>query len=492
VSVAPVFLQLGRKTMEQRPVEVRVGDYAEVALPVTAPHAKDQAARCMGCGVAFCHHHCPLHNLIPEWNELVAEGDWRRAHERLAATNNFPEFTGRLCPAPCESACVLELGDEAVTIKEIEAAVADEAFREGWVVPRAPSGRSGRVVAVIGSGPAGLAAAQQLNAQGHTVTVYERADRLGGLMRYGIPDYKMDKSLIDRRVGVLAAEGIVFETGCEVGADLSVLELSGGVDAVVLALGAEQARDLDVPGRSLAGVEPAMSYLVQQNRRVAGDASTHPVISAAGRHVVIIGGGDTATDCLGNAHRERAASVTELSIYPEPPAARTGTEDWPNVPFVLSMTPAHQEGGERTWSVLVTAFGGSGALASVDVVRVDVKGSGPSRTVRTRPGSETTIRCDLALLAIGFGGVRDQPVLSVLGVEVLAQGTLAADGHERDDGPIVVAAGDAVTGAALVVTAIADGRRAAALVDRRLRARADASSDDVPSDRAAWDALQLG
>jgi glutamate synthase (NADPH) small chain len=483
--------------MQKRPVDVRLRDYAEVALPVTTQHATDQAGRCMGCGVAFCHHHCPLHNLIPEWNDLVAAGDWRRAHERLATTNNFPEFTGRLCPAPCESACVLELGDEAVTIKEIEVAVADEAFREGWVVPRVPSRRSGRAVAVIGSGPAGLAAAQQLNAQGHTVTVYERAERLGGLIRYGIPDYKMDKSLIDRRVRLLAAEGIAFETGCEVGVDLSVRELCEGLDAVVLALGAEQARDLDLPGRSLVGVEPAMSYLVQQNRRVAGDAIVGPVISAAGRHVVIIGGGDTATDCLGNAHRERAASVTELSIYPEPPATSTGSEHWPSVPMVLTMTPAHQEGGERTWSVRVTAFNGGGALASLEVVRVDVEGSGPSRTVRTRQGTETTIRCDLALLAIGFEGVSHQRVLSALGVDVLAQGTLAAEASERDHGPIVVAAGDAVTGAALVVTAIADGRRAAALVDQRLAARASAASGGVPSggvpsDRAAWDALQRG
>jgi glutamate synthase (NADPH) small chain len=485
-----VFLELGRRTMERRPVEVRVGDYAEVPLPVTTSHASEQAARCMGCGVAFCHHHCPLHNLIPEWNDLVAEGDWCRAHERLGATNNFPEFTGRLCPAPCESACVLELGDEAVTIKEVEVAIADEAFARGWVVPRLPSRRTGRVVAVIGSGPAGLAAAQQLNALGHAVTVYERADRLGGLIRYGIPDYKMDKALIDRRVGILAAEGVTFEVGCEVGVDLSVHELRRGVDAVVLAIGAERARNLDVPGRALGGVEAAMPYLIQQNRRVAGDAIAGPPISAAGRRVVIIGGGDTATDCLGNAHRERAASVTELSMYPEPPSVRTGTEHWPGSPLVLSMTPAHQEGGARAWSVLVTAFLGARSLEAIELVRVDVEGAGPARTLRPRPGTETTIPCDLALLAIGFEGVRYQRLLEELGVDVLAGGTLAAGCSEEPVTPIVVAAGDAVTGAALVVTAIAEGRRAASVVDRRLRT--SSTPGEMPRDRAAWDALQRG
>jgi glutamate synthase (NADPH) small chain len=478
--------------MPKRPVEVRVGDYAEVPLPVSAEHASAQAARCMGCGVAFCHHHCPLHNLIPEWNDLVTRGDWRRAHERLAATNNFPEFTGRLCPAPCESACVLELGDEAVTIKEIEVAVAEEAFLSGWVVPRAPRRRTVRAVAVVGSGPAGLAAAQQLNTAGHTVTVYERADRLGGLLRYGIPDYKMDKALIDRRLRLLTAEGIAFETGCEVGVDFTVDELRAGFDGVVLALGATRARDLDVPGRALLGVEPAMAYLVQQNRRVAGDVLCDPPISARGRDVVIIGGGDTATDCLGNAHRERAASITELSIYPEPPTERVDTAHWPGMPPVLSMTPAHEEGGARTWSILVTAFRGAGALEAVDVVRVDVEGSGVTRAVRPVPGTETTIPCTLALLAIGFEGVAHEPLVTGLGLDVLAHGTLAADLEEESAGPIVVAAGDAVTGAALVVTAIADGRRAASVLDDRLRARASASAGDVATDRAAWDALQRG
>jgi len=491
VQGSPIFLELGRRTMPKRAVDERVNDYAEVPEPVTPEHASTQAARCMGCGVAFCHHYCPLHNVIPEWNELVRAGDWARAHERLAATNNFPEFTGRLCPAPCEAACVLELTDEAVTIKEIEVAIADEAFARGWVVPRPPQRRTGRVVAVVGSGPAGLAAAQQLNAAGHAVTVYERAERLGGLLRYGIPDYKMDKALIDRRVGVLAREGIAFEPGCEVGVDLSVEALCAGVDAVVLAVGAERPRELGVPGRALRGVEWAMSYLVQQNRRVAGDPVVGAPISAHDRRVVIIGGGDTATDCLGNAHREHAASVTELSLYPEPPAVAEGSGYWPEAPLVLSMTPAHQEGGVRDWSVLVTAFRGSGRVETVEVVRVDVHGSGPGRVVVPRPGTEASVPCDLALLAIGFEGVRPQGLFDGLGVRV-ADGTLGTGALCGVGGPLVVAAGDAVTGAALVVTAIADGRRAALACDALLLAEASATAGAVPADRAAWDALQRG
>ena len=320
MDAGPVFLELPRRTMDKRPVAERVGDYAEVPLVVTEAHARTQARRCMGCGVAFCHHYCPLHNVIPEWNDLVVREDWAGAAERLAATNNFPEFTGRLCPAPCEHACVLELSDEAVSIKEIELAIAEEAFTRGAVVPRPPARRSGRTVAVVGSGPAGLAAAQELNRAGHAVTVFERADRLGGLIRYGIPDYKMDKALIDRRLAVLAAEGIGFEVGCEVGVDVSIADL--GAEAVVLAIGAEAPRDLDVPGRRLDGVGFAMPYLVQQNRRVSGLTVDEPVLSAQGRHVVIIGGGDTAADCLGNAHRERAASVRELvRSTPSPPPA---------------------------------------------------------------------------------------------------------------------------------------------------------------------------
>jgi glutamate synthase (NADPH/NADH) small chain len=472
-------------------VEERIADYAEVALPVTPEHASAQAARCMGCGVAFCHHYCPLHNVIPEWNELVATGDWARAHERLAATNNFPEFTGRLCPAPCEPACVLELGDEAVTIKEIEVAIAEEAFARGRVVPRPPRRRTGGVVAVIGSGPAGLAAAQQLCAAGHAVTVYERAERLGGLLRYGIPDYKMDKALIDRRLGILAEEGVAFEPGCEVGVDLAVEELRMRVDAVVLAVGAEQPRGLDVPGRALPGVEWAMAYLVQQNRRVAGVRVHGRSISARDRHVVIIGGGDTATDCLGNAHREGAASVTELTLYPAPPAAPQGPSAWPNPPLVLAMTPAHEEGGAREWSVLVTGFRGAGSLQAIDLVRVEVRGTGPERQVTAQPGTEATLRCELALLAIGFEGVRPQPLLDGLGVVLRDDRTLPVEMPAADgEGTIVVAAGDAVTGAALVVTAIADGRRAALECDRRLGARTLGEPDPVPADRAAWDALR--
>ena len=487
MDAGPVFLELSRRTMDKRPVDERVGDYAEVPLKVTEEHARAQARRCMGCGVAFCHHYCPLHNVIPEWNDLVVREDWERAAERLAATNNFPEFTGRLCPAPCEHACVLELSDEAVSIKEIELAIAEESFSRGTVVPRPPARRSGRAVAVVGSGPAGLAAAQELNRAGHAVTVFERADRLGGLIRYGIPDYKMDKALIDRRLAVLAAEGVRFEVGCEVGVDVSMDDLHA--DVVVLAVGAEAPRDLDVPGRHLDGVAFAMPYLVQQNRRVAGLPVAGPVLSAHGRHVVIIGGGDTAADCLGNAHRERAASVLELSIYPAPPTSPVGESRWPAPPLLLTMTPAHLEGGARDWSVQVMAFLGTTHVEAIEVVRVQVEGSGASRTVRTIPGTTSTLPCDLALLAIGFDGVAPSALLA--GFDTDARGTLAADGARTASGQFVVAAGDAVTGAALVVTAIADGRRAAGVADAHLRALASPTGA-VAADRAAWDALQHG
>jgi glutamate synthase (NADPH) small chain len=486
MATGPVFLEQPRRTMAKRPVQERVGDYAEVPLKVTEEHASTQARRCMGCGVAFCHHYCPLHNVIPEWNDLVARDDWARAADRLAATNNFPEFTGRLCPAPCEDACVLELSDEAVSIKEIELAIAEEAFARGTVVPKPPARRTGRVVAVVGSGPAGLAAAQELARAGHSVTVFERADRLGGLLRYGIPDYKMDKALIDRRLALLVAEGVCFEVGCEVGVDLALDELHA--DAVVLAIGAESPRDLDVPGRHLDGVGFAMPYLVQQNRRVAGLEVREPVVTARGRHVVIIGGGDTASDCLGNAHRELAASVRELSIYPEPPSTELGATRWPAAPVILSMTPAHHEGGTRQWQVQVTAFLGSDRVEAVEVVRVHVEGSGPTRTVRPIAGTESRLPCDLALLAIGFEGVTRSAL--TMGRAFGTQGALAPDGTGATEGPLVIAAGDAVTGAALVVTAIADGRRAASAVETHFRERMT-TRRDADADRA-WDALRHG
>src|SRR5579864_780530 len=335
------FLEHRRRTAPRRPVDERVRDYREVYLPLPLATAREQASRCMDCGVAFCHHGCPLGNLIPDWNDLVRRDEWSDAIERLHLTNNFPEFTGRLCPAPCEPACVLDINDDPVTIKSIEQAIIDRAFEEGWVRAEPPSHRTGKRVAVVGSGPAGLAAAQQLNSAGHLVTVYEKADRIGGLLRYGIPDFKMEKWVLDRRLALLEAEGIVFETGYDVGRDLGVDRLRERSDAVILAVGAEQARDIDIPGRGLDGVHMAMDYLIQQNRRVVGDR--FPVderqITAEGKRVVIIGGGDTGADCYGNVIRERCTSVEQLYIYPQPPDTRPEGNPWPAWPLVLRTYP---------------------------------------------------------------------------------------------------------------------------------------------------------
>src|SRR5207253_6202409 len=359
------FLEYERRTAQRRPVDERVRDYREVYLPLPVQTAREQAARCMDCGVAFCHHGCPLGNLIPEWNDLVSRDEWRDAARRLHATNNFPEFTGRLCPAPCEPACVLAVNDDPVTIKQIENAIIERAFDEGWVRAEPPAHRTGKRVAVVGSGPAGLAAAQQLNSAGHLVTVYEKSDRIGGLLRYGIPDFKMEKWVIDRRLGLLEAEGIVFETGYDIGSAITGAELRERCDAIILAVGADDARDIDVPGRRLDGVYLAMDYLTQQNRRVAGDRfrRDEPQITAAHKRVVIIGGGDTGADCLGNVIRERCASVQQLYIYPQPPDARPAANPWPEWPLILHTYPAHEEGGARDFGIMVTRFtGDSGAV----------------------------------------------------------------------------------------------------------------------------------
>ncbi|MBV8194104.1 MAG: glutamate synthase subunit beta, partial [Candidatus Dormibacteraeota bacterium] len=343
------FLEHARRNPPKRAVDERVRDYREVYLPLPVRTLQEQANRCMDCGVAFCHHGCPLGNLIPDWNDLVGRDEWQQASVRLHLTNNFPEFTGRLCPAPCEPACVLAINDDPVTIKLIENSIIDRAFEEGWVRAEPPSHRTGKRVAVVGSGPAGLAAAQQLNSVGHLVTVYEKADRVGGLLRYGIPDFKMEKWVLERRLTLLEAEGIIFETGYDVGRDTTTEELRERFDAVVLAVGAEHARDIDITGRELDGVHLAMDYLVQQNRRVAGDrfASDTAQITAAGKRVVIIGGGDTGADCLGNVIREGCSAVQQLYIYPQPPDARPEGNPWPEWPKILHTYPAHEEGGSR-------------------------------------------------------------------------------------------------------------------------------------------------
>ncbi len=468
------FLEVPRRTSPYRVAAERIRDHGELIHPLPLATVEEQAARCMDCGVPFCHHACPLGNLIPEWNALGRTGDWRGAIENLETTNNFPEFTGRLCPAPCEPACVLAIGGDAVSIKEIERTAIDTAFANGWIRARPPAYRTGRSIAVVGSGPAGLAAAQQLNRAGHRVVVYERADRPGGLLRYGIPDFKMDKALLDRRIDLLSAEGISFECDYDCGVDISGEELLERHDAVVLAVGAERARDVDLPGRELAGVHLGMEYLTGQNRRVAGDPAD--VLSAAGRHVVIIGGGDTAADCLGDAHREACASVQQLVIYPEPPRSRPESNPWPQWPLVLRSHAAHEEGGVRTFGVEVTGFEGDGAgrVRGITVVDVDRDSAAGARGLVRRPGTERRIDADLVLLAIGFTGVRPSPLFDQLGVRLVGD-TIAVDG-DLAAAPAVTAAGDAVLGAVLVVNAIAQGRGAAATCDAILRGSGQAAA----------------
>jgi glutamate synthase (NADPH/NADH) small chain len=463
------FLEIPRRTSPYRAAAERVRDHGELIHPLPLATVETQAARCMDCGVPFCHNACPLGNLIPEWNEMARRGDWHGAVENLESTNNFPEFTGRLCPAPCEPACVLAIGGDAVSIKEIERTAIDTAFANGWIHPRPPAYRTGRSVAVIGSGPAGLAAAQQLNRSGHRVIVYERSDRPGGLLRYGIPDFKMDKAVLDRRLDLLSAEGVSFECGHDCGIDVTGETLLRRHDAVVLAVGAEYARDVDIPGRHLEGVHIAMDYLTGQNRRVAGDPA--PVISAAGRRVAIIGGGDTASDCLGDSHREACASVQQLVIYPEPPRQRPSSNPWPQWPLVLRSHAAHEEGGVRAFGVEVLGFEDDtqGRVCGITVVDVDWSHDAGGRGLVRRAGTERRIDADMVFLAIGFAGVRPSPLFDQLGVTLDGGARIAVDGEFRA-GPVVVAAGDAVIGASLVVNAIADGRIAALTCDRLLQA----------------------
>src|SRR5947209_8540035 len=393
------FLKIHRVNSPKRPIGERVADFREYQLQLADPQLQEQGARCMDCGVPFCHSGCPLGNLIPDWNDLVYRGRWRDAIDALHATNNFPEFTGRICPAPCEAACVLDINDDAVTIKQIEQAIIDRAFAEGWVTPKIPPLRTGRSAAVIGSGPAGLAAAAQLNQAGHDVTLFERNDRIGGLLRYGVPDFKLDKRVVQRRVDILAAEGIEMRTGVEVGVDISAEQLRAEFDAIVIATGSTVPRDLPVPGRELDGVHFAMEYLEQRNRFVAGDPAPEKRITAAGKHVVIIGGGDTGADCLGNSHREFPASITQFELLPEPPPERPDDlTPWPRWPLILRMSAAHEEGGDRVYSVLATELTGEdGRVTHLHYHEV----GGPPGFEKVED-SERTIKADLVLLAMGF------------------------------------------------------------------------------------------
>jgi glutamate synthase (NADPH/NADH) small chain len=453
------FLTTPRETPARRPVDVRIRDWREVYSEFGQQRVEKQAGRCMDCGIPFCHSGCPLGNLIPEWNDLVWRADWREASERLHATNNFPEFTGRLCPAPCESACVLGINADPVTIKQVEVSISDRAWDEGWVRPVAPAVRSGKRVAVVGSGPAGLAAAQQLTRAGHGVTVYERADRVGGLLRYGIPEFKMEKRHLERRLEQMCAEGTAFVTSCTVGVDVTAAELRASYDAVVLAGGATAARDLPVPGRELAGVHLAMDYLPWANRVQEGDLA-EARISAAGKRVVIIGGGDTGADCLGTALRQGAASVHQLEILPRPPERRPETQPWPTYPMTYRVSSAHEEGGERVYAVSTRRFldDGGGNVAALELVEVDA-------AFQPVPGTEFTLDADLVLLAMGFTGPERSPLLADLGVELDARGNVARDAGWATNVPGVFVAGDMGRGQSLIVWAIAEGRSCAAAVD---------------------------
>jgi glutamate synthase (NADPH/NADH) small chain len=453
-----------RELPTRRPVPVRIQDWREVYEDTDRTVLRRQAGRCMDCGIPFCHHGCPLGNLIPEWNDLTWRDDWHEAIERLHATNNFPEFTGRLCPAPCESACVLGINQPAVTIKQVEVSIVDTAFDNGWVTPKPPDRLTGKTVAVVGSGPAGLAAAQQLTRAGHTVAVYERADRVGGLLRYGIPEFKMEKRHLDRRLAQMEAEGTRFRPGVDVGHDVTGHQLRERYDAVVLAVGATAWRDLDIPGRDLDGVMQAMQYLPPANRAALGEEFTG--VSAEGKDVIIIGGGDTGADCLGTAHRQGARSVTQLEIMPRPSDERPAAQPWPTYPMTYRVSSAHEEGGDRLYSVSTQAFleddeGRVRALRLVEVEFVD----GRFTPVE---GSEREIPAQLVLLAMGFVGPERGPLVEQLGVELDQRGTVRRDAEFMASIPGVFVAGDAGRGQSLIVWAIAEGRSCAAAVDRWL------------------------
>ena len=465
------FMEFGRQPPDRRPPNQRINDYREFYQPWPENHARDQGARCMDCAVPFCHMGCPLGNVIPEFNHQVYLGDWQKALEVLHSTNNFPEFTGRICPAPCEASCVLSINSDPVTIEYIEKEIADRGFANGWIKPAPPAHRTGKKVAVVGSGPAGLAAAQQLNRAGHLVTVLERADFIGGLLMLGIPDFKLDKDVVRRRVQLMADEGIEFRTGVDVGVNYPVEELLDSFDAVCLTGGSTHARDLPVPGRELKGIHLAMEYLPQQNRRLAGvETPPDQHITAEGKRVVILGGGDTGADCLGTAHRQGAEVIYQYELLPEPPVERQENNPWPQWPMILRTSGAHEEGGLRDYNILTKSFSGSnGQVEKLHAVRVDWAPDENGRFKMTEvPNSDFEVDTDLVLLAMGFLHPEHDGMLTQLGVELDGRGNVQVDQNKMTSVPKVFAGGDMVRGQSLVVWAIAEGRDVARGVDQYL------------------------
>ncbi len=465
------FMEFTRQGPPSRPVAERVTDWLEYYEEMPPKQLNEQAARCMDCGVPFCHQGCPLGNIIPDWNDLVYRGHWRDAIERLHATNNFPEFTGRLCPAPCEAACVLGINDDPVTIKQVEVSIIERAWREGWIHPEPPQQRTERRVAVIGSGPAGLAAAQQLRRAGHDVTVFERDDRIGGLLRYGIPEFKMEKRFIDRRLEQMEAEGVVFRPGVNIGVDVDARDLVNEFDAICLSGGATHSRDLPIPGRDLDGIHLAMDFLPPQNKLLAGDdVPESEVISAAGKRVIILGGGDTGADCLGTVHRHGALSVKQWELLPRPPDTRPAETPWPTWPNIFRTSGAHQEGGDRDYSILTKEFTGeNGRLTALHGVRLEWAPDEDGRMQMTEvPGSQFVEPVDLVLLALGFLGPERPGMLEQLGVDLTERGNVAADENKMTSVPGIFTAGDMTRGQSLIVWAIAEGRDAARGIDQYL------------------------
>jgi len=461
------FLELERKDRDYRDRKERLTHYKEFVVPLPEPALRDQAARCMDCGIPFCHNGCPVNNLIPDWNDLVYQGDWQNALEALHSTNNFPEFTGRICPAPCEASCTLNIDDAPVTIKSIECAIVDRGWEEGWIHPQPPARKTGKSVAVVGSGPAGMACAQQLARAGHSVTLFEKNDRMGGLLRYGIPDFKMEKHLINRRLVQMEAEGVELRPSTEVGVTVSVESLRENFDAIVMSGGAEQPRQLEIPGAEMPGVRLAMEFLTQQNKRVAGDdevrAAPRGTITAAGKHVIVIGGGDTGSDCVGTSNRQGALSVTQIEIMPKPPVKENKALVWPDWPMKLRTSSSHEEGCERDWAILTKrVVGTNGVVEGLECVRVDwVDGK-----MQEIPGSEFIIKADVIFLAMGFLGPRKAGMVEKSEVALDARGNVQAnttDYQTSEEG--IFACGDMRRGQSLVVWAIREGRQCASAVD---------------------------